>query len=50
MYNPDPSGRGKALLKIGKNRAGPTGEVDLTFIREYTKFENYSAEDDDMPS
>jgi replicative DNA helicase len=50
MYNPDPSGRGKALLKVGKNRAGPTGEVDLTFIREYTKFENYSAEDDDMPS
>jgi replicative DNA helicase len=49
MYNPDPSGRGKALLKIGKNRAGPTGEVDLTFIREYTKFENYAAEDEEVP-
>jgi replicative DNA helicase len=49
MYNPDPTGRGKALLKIGKNRAGPTGEVDLTFIREYTKFENYAAEDDEAP-
>jgi replicative DNA helicase len=48
MYNPDPSGRGKALLKIGKNRAGPTGEVDLTFIREYTKFENYAAEDEEV--
>jgi replicative DNA helicase len=50
MYNPDPAGRGKALLKIGKNRAGPTGEVDLTFIREYTKFENYAAEDEEVPS
>lgn len=49
MYNADPSGRGKALLKIGKNRAGPTGEVDMTFIREYTKFENYAAEDDEVP-
>jgi replicative DNA helicase len=50
MYNPDPAGRGKALLKIGKNRAGPTGEVDLTFIREYTKFENYAAEDEEGPA
>jgi len=49
MYNADPAGRGKALLKIGKNRAGPTGEVDLTFIREYTRFENYAAEDEEVP-
>jgi replicative DNA helicase len=49
MYNPDPTGKGKALLKIGKNRAGPTGEVDLTFIREYTRFENYAAEDEEVP-
>jgi replicative DNA helicase len=49
MYNADPTGHGKALLKIGKNRAGPTGEVDLTFIREYTKFENYAAEDEEAP-
>jgi len=49
MYSADPMGRGKALLKIGKNRAGPTGEVDLTFVREYTKFENYAAEDEEAP-
>jgi replicative DNA helicase len=49
MYNADPSGRGKALLKIGKNRAGPTGDVELTFIREYTKFENYAAEEEEAP-
>jgi replicative DNA helicase len=47
MYSSDSGGRGKALLKIGKNRAGPTGEVDLTFIREFTKFENYAAEDEE---
>jgi replicative DNA helicase len=46
MYNPDPAGRGKALLKIGKNRGGATGDVDLTFIREYTKFENYTEEEE----
>jgi replicative DNA helicase len=49
MYNADPAGRGKALLKIGKNRAGPIGEVDMTFIKEYTKFENYAAEDEEGP-
>jgi replicative DNA helicase len=49
MYNSDAAGRGKALLKIGKNRAGPTGEVDMTFIKEYTRFENYAAEDEEGP-
>lgn len=49
MYNPDAGGHGKALLKIGKNRAGPTGEVDMTFIKEYTRFENYAPEDEEGP-
>jgi replicative DNA helicase len=26
-----------------KQRNGPTGEVDLAFIREYTKFENLAS-------
>jgi len=47
LYNSDTAGRGKALLRIGKNRAGPTGEVDMTFIKEFTKFENYATEDED---
>ncbi|MBN2575707.1 MAG: replicative DNA helicase [Deltaproteobacteria bacterium] len=47
MYKSDGNGKGKALLKIGKNRTGPIGEVDLTFIKEYTKFENYAADDDE---
>ncbi len=29
-----------AYLNIAKHRNGPTGEVQLVFLREYTKFEN----------
>jgi replicative DNA helicase len=47
MYDSHGAGRGKALLKIGKNRSGPVGEVDMTFIKEYTRFENYAAEDEE---
>jgi replicative DNA helicase len=45
MYSPE-APRGKAELLIRKNRHGPTGTVPLTFIHEYTKFENFAVEDD----
>jgi len=32
--------RGKAEVIIGKQRNGPIGKVDLTFLGEYTRFEN----------
>jgi replicative DNA helicase len=35
--------QGKAKILIAKQRNGPTGEFDMTFIREYTRFENPSA-------
>jgi replicative DNA helicase len=44
MFNPESSEKGKAELIVGKHRHGPTGTVPLTFIREYTRFENYSEE------
>jgi replicative DNA helicase len=34
--------RGIAEVIIGKQRNGPTGTVELTFITKYTTFENYS--------
>jgi replicative DNA helicase len=44
MFNPESAERGKAELIVGKHRHGPTGTVPLTWIREYTRFENYSEE------
>ncbi len=29
-----------AELLIGKQRNGPTGKVNLVFLKEFTKFEN----------
>jgi len=42
-YKPDdPEVRGKALIIVGKQRNGPTGDITLTFLREFTKFVPYS--------
>jgi replicative DNA helicase len=41
MYNKDdPSLEGKAELIVGKQRNGPTGTVNLNFIRQFTRFVN----------
>ena len=45
MYGTEGAERNKAELIIGKNRHGPTDTVLLTFLREYTKFQNYAEED-----
>ena len=37
----DPAVRGKADILIAKQRNGPTGDVKLTFLHEYTKFVKY---------
>lgn len=43
VYNKDnPEVRGKAEIIIGKQRNGPIGTVDLTFLGEFTRFENYA--------
>jgi replicative DNA helicase len=40
VYNPDSDRKGTAEVIIGKQRNGPTGKVDLTFISEFTTFKD----------
>jgi replicative DNA helicase len=42
VYNPDTPDKGKAEIIIGKQRNGPIGSVDLTFLGQYTRFESYA--------
>jgi replicative DNA helicase len=42
VYNPDSPDKGTAEIIIGKQRNGPIGAVRLTFLGEYTKFDNYT--------
>jgi replicative DNA helicase len=39
-YKPDTTEKGVAEVIIGKHRNGPTGHIKLTFLGEYTRFEN----------
>lgn len=39
-YKPDTPEKGVAEVIIGKHRNGPTGTVKLTFLGEYTRFQN----------
>ena len=43
VYNPDSADKGKAEILILKQRNGPIGHVDMTFLGHYTKFENYAS-------
>jgi replicative DNA helicase len=53
VYNKDENNpnRGKAEIILGKQRNGPIGTANLTFINTYTRFENPAPEGmmDDMP-
>ena len=43
VYNEDSQDKGTAEIIIGKQRNGPTGKVRLTFLGEYTRFENFAS-------
>ena len=47
VYNPDSQDQGTAEIIVSKQRNGPTGTVRLTFLGEYTRFENFVREFDD---
>jgi replicative DNA helicase len=42
VYNPESPEKGVAEIIILKQRNGPIGTVKLTFLGEYTRFENYA--------
>jgi replicative DNA helicase len=41
VYNEDSPDKGIAEIIIGKQRNGPIGTVRLTFLGQYTRFENF---------
>ncbi len=45
VYNEDSPDKGTAEIIIGKHRNGPLGTARLTFIGQYTKFENHASID-----
>lgn len=50
VYNRDREDlKGKAKLILAKQRNGPTGDVNLVFLKEFTKFENPLEDLDDGP-
>jgi len=42
MYSNAPENEGTAELIVAKQRNGPIGDIQLTFIKKYTRFENFS--------
>jgi replicative DNA helicase len=44
VYDPNSTRRGIADIIIAKQRNGPIGDVQLTFLGKYTKFENFTPE------
>jgi replicative DNA helicase len=40
VYNQNEENRGKAELIVAKQRNGPTGAVEIAFLKEFTRFEN----------
>ncbi len=44
VYNEDSDQGNKAEIIIGKQRNGPIGTVNLTFLKEFTRFENFSTD------
>ena len=48
VYEKETTKAGIAEILIRKQRNGPTGEVELAFLKEYTRFENLAHHDDGL--
>ncbi|MDC0029736.1 replicative DNA helicase [Pseudomonadota bacterium] len=44
VYNEDSEEGNKAEIIIGKQRNGPIGKVNLTFLKEFTRFEDFAVD------
>jgi replicative DNA helicase len=44
VYDPNTTRKGIADIIIAKQRNGPIGDIQLTFLGKYTRFENYAPE------
>ena len=42
VYNPETAEKGVAEILLSKQRNGPTGVAKLTFLGQFTRFENYA--------
>ena len=45
VYNEESKDKGKAEIIIGKQRNGPIGKIDLTFLGRYARFEDHASAD-----
>jgi replicative DNA helicase len=45
VYNPDSPRKGISEIILAKQRNGPVGKIDLTFLGKFTRFENYAGGD-----
>ena len=48
VYNPKTDNKGIAEVIIAKQRNGPIDTVELAFLSEFTRFENYTPRDEDF--
>jgi replicative DNA helicase len=46
VYNQNSEEKGKAEIIVAKQRNGPIDRVELTFLNEFMRFENYTPRDD----
>jgi replicative DNA helicase len=47
VYQPNDDNRGKATIKVAKQRNGPTGDIEVSFRKEIAKFGNLAVVDTD---